>query len=144
LSEQSLLQKNNDPFTDIDTWKFIVDQDYIPDWFVKDYEETRMRDAVKEWAKNRIYIGVDDLVLSEGAGYYLKDCNNVTLRGTAKVNELWGTSSVLLSGVPWFGSDIKAETIILCDNAIIRDDRVNKIFTSGNWELVVVERKDKV
>jgi hypothetical protein len=70
-----LVPLNNDVFSDIDTWKFVVDQDIIPEWFVKEYEETRIREAVKLWAKDHIFIGVDDLRLSEGM-FYLKDCKN--------------------------------------------------------------------
>ena len=37
-----LYPKNGDMFSDIRGWVFNVDQDIIPLWFVKEYEETRI------------------------------------------------------------------------------------------------------
>ena len=46
----------NDLLSDVDKWKFIVDQDIVPTWYEKDpgkYEE-RLRADVKEWMTKHI------------------------------------------------------------------------------------------
>jgi hypothetical protein len=83
-----LLPIDGDAFSPIEKWKFNIDQDFRPEWFVEEYEKSRMVDRVKEWAKHRIFIGIEDLVLSDGKSYYLKDCQNVTLKETANVSLL--------------------------------------------------------
>lgn len=50
-----LLPKNNDKTSDVDKWRFKVDQDIIPDWYDKDpkrYEE-EFRKEVNNWMKDR-------------------------------------------------------------------------------------------
>ena len=115
-----LSPQGSDFFSDIDTWVFKVDQDIRPDWFVEDYEKERAKEAVKKWAAGRIYIGIDGLEISTGKGYYLKNCQNVTLSGdcelallassqvgtmldssqvgtmldSSQVGEMWGSSQV--------------------------------------------------
>ena len=84
----------DDTFSDIDTWEFKVDQDIIPEeWFVKDYEKGRAREAVKLWAKEHINIDKDGLELREGT-HYIKDCKNVVLRGGSTVDTMFGSSTV--------------------------------------------------
>ena len=85
---------NGDVFTPVDEWKFKVDQDIRPDWFVESYEETRMRDAVKEWAKEHIHIGVNGLKISSGGNHYIKDCKDVEIYGSATVNNICGSATV--------------------------------------------------
>ncbi len=191
-----LYPENGDPFTPLAEWVYKKDQDITPEWYVKDYEEKRVREAVENWAKNRIYIGVDGLKLSEGAGYYLKDCINITMYGSSQVNEMYGSSQVnrmygssqvnemygssqvnrmygssqvnrmygssqvnemygssqvnrmygssqVSIPVNW-SQNVKTDIIILSDNAIIKDARCKKIFTSGDWELVTVDKKEQV
>ena len=87
-----LIPYDDDRFSNVDTWRFVIDQDIRPDWFVKDYDEKRMRDAVKEWVGKYYLTGKDNLELC-GEYYYLKDCTNVILKKDAKV-ELFGNSSV--------------------------------------------------
>jgi putative transposon-encoded protein len=81
----------NDFFSDIDTWSFNVDQDILPDWFVKEYDEIRMRDAVKVWAKDRIFINQNNLQLSNGS-FYVKNCHNVSFNNSTV--ESYGNSTV--------------------------------------------------
>lgn len=53
-----LIPKNDDLTSDVSTWKFIVDQDIVPEWFENDrgrYEE-EFRDAVKDWIKKNTVI----------------------------------------------------------------------------------------
>ena len=48
-----LYPKDNDIFTDPDTWIYRVEQDILPDWYVADVDEARMREAVKTWCTYR-------------------------------------------------------------------------------------------
>ncbi len=89
-----LLPPNGDVFTDIATWTYRVDQDILPDWYVEEYDKSRMVDAVKVWAQDRIHIGVDGLVINSGAGHYIKDCHDVVIGGSASVKYICGSASV--------------------------------------------------
>ena len=73
-----LSPKDDDVFSDIETWDFNIDQDILPEWFVEECDKKRMIEAVKEWAKSRMHIGVDNLEISDGGTHYIKDCKNVT------------------------------------------------------------------
>lgn len=44
-----LIPSYNNIESDISEWKFIVDQDILPTWFVREYEEQRMKNAVVEY-----------------------------------------------------------------------------------------------
>ena len=89
-----LIPKNQDVFSNIEDWEFVVDQDIIPEWFVAEYEKQRMIEAVKGWAKSHIHIGIDGLEISEGTSHYIKDCKNVTIRDSASVENICGSASV--------------------------------------------------
>ena len=89
-----LYPENGDEFSNIDTWCFNVDQDILPDWYVEEYDKQRMIDAVKEWAKDRIHIGVDGLRISGGDGHRIKDCKNVNICGSATVKYICGNATV--------------------------------------------------
>jgi len=89
-----LVPLNGDVFSPIETWEFNVDQDIIPEWFVKEVEKDRMIKAVKEWAKDRIHIGVDNLKISTGSNHFIKDCKDVEVYGNATVNEVYGNATV--------------------------------------------------
>ena len=89
-----LSPKNGDVFTPIDEWIFEVDQDIKPDWFVESYEKERMIQAVKEWAKNRIHIGIDGLEINSGANHYIKDCKNVEIYGSASISRVYGSATI--------------------------------------------------
>lgn len=51
-----LVPKNNKWWTDQTTWEFIVDQDFLPDWYLEDPEkyESEFRTAVSDWMKGHI------------------------------------------------------------------------------------------
>ena len=85
---------DGDVFSDIRTWIYKVDQDILPDWYVEEYDRQRVIEAVKEWAKNRIHIGKDNFVISDGAGHQIKDCRNVVIKGSASVKYIRGNASV--------------------------------------------------
>ncbi len=89
-----LSPENGDVFSNIDNWKFVVDQDILPDWYVKDYDKQRMIEAVKEWAKDRIHIGVDKLKINSGANHYIKDCKDVNICGSATVENIYDSATV--------------------------------------------------
>ena len=91
-----LSPENDDPFVPIDIWVFKIDQDELPEWIKSDPEkyEAMARAAVNEWAEKHIFIGIDKLNLTDGSGYYLKDCTNVTLSGSSTVQDMSGSSTV--------------------------------------------------
>ena len=107
-----LVPKGGDYASDIATWKYRVDQDILPDWYVPAYDEKRMRDAVAEWAKDRIHVGVDGLKIDGCAGHIIIDCKNVTIYGNAQVK-------------------------YICGNALLIDRKNKKIYHSGAWSLEV-------
>ena len=177
-----LTPADGDPFSDISTWKYNVDQDILPEWYVKEVDKRRAIDAVKEWAKEHIYVGQDNLKIESDTGYYLKDCKNVTVRGNATVKaygnatvkaynnatvaacgsatvkawdnatvtaydnttvEAYGNAMVYnspLSSLKWH----KKDSIILRDDAIFKDNETKTIYQAGDWELVLVDKKDEV
>ena len=105
-----LIPKNYDVFSDVSEWRFNVDQDITPDWFVAEYEKERMIEAVKAWAKNRIFIGCDDLVLRDGKSFYIKNCKNVSCENSTVT--AWGNSTVTAWGnstvTAWENSTVTA------------------------------------
>ena len=68
-------------FEDVDKWKFVVDQDILPEWYVAEYDEQRMREGVKKWAETHIFVGKNGLEFDSVKNLYLKDCKNVKLNG---------------------------------------------------------------
>lgn len=112
-----LLPPNGNVFSPVEEWEFCVDQDIIPDWYVAEHDKRRMIEAVKKWAEKHIFIGKDNLTLSDGGTYYLKNCKDATLRGksTATLREnstatLRGKSTAIL----WENS-----TAILWENSTV-------------------------
>jgi hypothetical protein len=89
-----LYPKDGDVFSPIDQWKFNVDQDIVPDWYVAGYDEERMRAAVKDWAKSHIHIGENDITINCGSNHYIKDCKNVKVCGSASISKVYGSASI--------------------------------------------------
>ena len=89
-----LAPENGDAFSDIDNWKFSVDQDITPEWFDEKDCAERMRKAVKEWAKTHIFIGLNELKISHGENIFIKDCKNVDICGKATVKYICGKATV--------------------------------------------------
>lgn len=56
---------DGDVFSPVNTWRMKVDQDILPDWWVAEAEEPRVREAVAEWAKDHIFCDAKNLVLNE-------------------------------------------------------------------------------
>jgi hypothetical protein len=141
---------NGDVFSNIDEWRLTVDQDIRPDWFSKSEYLPKVIDAVKEWAKTHIHIGIDGLQIHSGENHYIKDCKNVlvenstvTARGnstvTARENSTvtaWGNSTVTNDTfLAWY----KQDTLILADNATFKDNIGKVIYQSGEYKLILVE-----
>ena len=152
---------DGDVFSDIDTWKLNVDQDVMPEWYDEDIYKPQVVEAVKEWAKDHIHIGVDGLEIVTGRNHYIKDCkdvqicNNATvecirgsatveyicgsatvecIRGSATVETVKGTAVIIGSEYGWN----KKGTLILTENATFKDCQSKTIYQSGNWKLVSV------
>ena len=85
---------DGDAFSDIDTWKLSVDQDITPEWYDEDRYKPQVVEAVKEWAKDHIHIGVDDLKISTGRNHYIEDCKGVDICGSATVKYICGSATV--------------------------------------------------
>ena len=84
---------DGDVFSPVNTWRMKVDQDILPDWWVAEAEEPRVREAVAEWAKDHIFCDAKNLVLKNGT-YYLKN-SSAELRENSSA-ELWGNSRAVL------------------------------------------------
>ena len=132
-----LYPKDDDVFSDIDTWVFNVDQDIKPEWFVEEVDKERMITAVKEWAKNHIYIGVNGLKIEGGKEYYIKDCKNVKIINSTV--EAWDNSTVKACGnstvEAWDNSTVKAwdnSTVKACGNSTVEAWDNSTVKACGN------------
>ncbi len=85
---------DGDAFSPIDGWVFKVDQDITPEWFSEEEYKPRMLEAVKEWAKTHIHIGITGLKIDSGSNHYIKDCKDVEVYGNATVNKVCGNATV--------------------------------------------------
>ena len=113
-----LVPENGDAFSDIDNWKFSVDQDITPEWFDKKDCAERMRKAVKEWANTHIFIGQNDLKISHGENIFIKDCKNVEICGNATVEYICGNATVKYICA-------NATVKYICGNATVENIRGN-------------------
>ena len=107
---------DGDAFSDIDGWKFSVDQDITPEWFDEKDCAERMRKAVKEWAKTHIFIGQNGLTISHGENIFIKDCKNVNIYGDATVEYICDNATV---------ENIRGKATVenICDNATVENIR---------------------
>ena len=85
---------DGDVFSPVDGWVFKVDQDITPEWFSEEEYKPRMLEAVKEWAKTHIHIGITGLKIDSGSNHCIKDCKDVEVYGNATVNEVYGNATV--------------------------------------------------
>ena len=85
---------DGDVFSDIDTWELSVDQDIMPEWYHEDIYKPLVVEAVKEWAKYHIHIGVDGLKITTGINHYIKDCKDIQIYGSATVKNICGSATV--------------------------------------------------
>src|SRR5574344_1168795 len=143
-----LIPTNNEWWTDVDTWKFNVDQDIVPDWFEtdkKNYEQL-FRENVKTWCNKHVL--VDKKIEELSNGYYMlkncevkrlcKDvtamCGNSTvtamfdnstvteMHGNSTVTEMWKNSTV----TEMFGNSTVTK---MCGNSTVTEMWENSTVT---------------
>ena len=156
-----LVEKNRqwwiNPEEHPEKWKFIVDQDIVPDWFEEDQEkyENMFRDAVCKWWKEHVKVGQE--IDGFDTGYYrLKDCKVKELCGNvevwldnssvsamydnSRVKEMRGNSSV---------DKMYNESIIkeMCDNSIVSimfdDSKVKEMHDDSKVNVMYDDSKVK-
>ena len=149
---------DGDVFSDIDTWELRVDQDIIPEWYDENTYKPQVVEAVKEWAKDHIHIGVDNLKIAAGRNHYIKDCKDVEIYGDATVENIYGNATVenicgsatvenakgmsVIIGSKYGWN--KKDTLILAENATFKDCQTKTIYQSGDWKLVNIESGNKI
>lgn len=88
-----LVPPKDDVFAPVSGWEYHVDQDILPEWYVAEVDEKRMRDAVAEWAKEHIHIGEKIDTINSGT-HWIKDCKIGTICGSAKIGIICGSADV--------------------------------------------------
>ena len=88
-----LVPPDDDVFTPVSSWKYHVDQDILPDWYVAEVDERRMREAVTEWAKEHIHIG-EKIERIDSGTHWIKDCKVGNICGSAEVRRIYGSAKV--------------------------------------------------
>ena len=88
-----LIPPDDNVFTPVSEWKYRVDQDILPDWYVAEVDERRMREAVTEWAKEHIHIGEKIEEINSGK-HWIKDGTVGVISGSAEIRELCGSAEV--------------------------------------------------
>ena len=89
-----LTPPDGDVFRDLSEWKFHVDQDILPEWYVAEVDEKRMREELRIWAKEHIHVNCDGLTLHSGAGHYIKGGKDIRIQDNAAVKEICGNAAV--------------------------------------------------
>ena len=143
-----LYPKDGDVFSPIDQWKFNVDQDIVPDWYVAGYDEERMRAAVKDLAKSYIHICENNITINCGSNHYIKDCKNVTVCGSASISKVCDSASIsevygsAIISSPSFGWKNK-EKVVISENATFKDNQTKTIWQSGDWKIEILNKENK-
>ena len=106
-----LYPRDNDIFTDPDTWIYRVEQDILPDWYVAEADEARMREAVKTWYAAHVHIGEDNLTVN-GGRHWIKGGQNISICGNATVKRICGNATV-----KYISDNATVEGI--CDNVTV-------------------------
>ena len=145
---------DGDVFSPVDSWHFTVDQDIVPEWFSEDEYKPKMIEAVKEWAKTHIHIGVNGLKIESGKNHYIKDCKDVEIYGSATVKNICGSATVknicdsatvknICGSATVISSPCSkwrnAESLIIADNATFKDNYGRIIYQAGDYSLISVE-----
>ena len=130
-----LTPENGDAFSDIDGWKFSVDQDITPEWFDEKDCAERMRNTVKEWAKTHIFIGQNDLKISHGENIFIKDCKNVDICDNATVKSICGNTTVeyIYGNTTVKNICGKATVNNICDNVTVESICGNATVISSSY-----------
>ena len=81
-----LIPPNKEWWADVNSWELYIDQNEVPDWFIKNREEyeASFRHDVREWCAEHIYIDrkIDTL---NNDYYFLKDCIVNQLSGNVQI-----------------------------------------------------------
>ena len=157
---------NGDFFKPVEEWKYCVDQDNTPEWYIEEIDKKRAYEALAEWAKEHIFIAKNDFEISRNGYFYLKDCKNVKLYGNS-TSKHWGNSTSehydnstskhydnstsdhydnstsehydnSTSIIPKYSS-AKSEQLVLFHNSTLKDCNTRTIYQSGDWKFVVVK-----
>ena len=152
-----LIPPNDDVFTPVSEWKYMVDQDILPDWYVPEVYEKRMSDAVSEWAKKRIHIGEKIEEINSGT-HWIKDGTVGVIGGSAEIRELFGSAKVenvfgCANVLNVYGSSKvgnvyeSAKVVNVCDSATVMTDSVSKWYNADGVcikdEAVLIDRYNK-
>lgn len=105
LVRAELVPPDDDVFSPVSSWKYHVDQDILPDWYVTEVDEMRMREAVTTWAKEHIHIG-EKIERIDSGTHWIKDCEAGEIGGTAEIRVLAN------SDVTYIGGHVKIQSIV--------------------------------
>ena len=107
-----LIPPNDDVFTPVSEWKYRVDQDILPDWYVPEVDEKRMRDAVAEWENDHIHVGKKIEEITSGL-HWIKDGTVGVIGGSAEIIELCGSAKVdNICGYAKVGNVCESATVV--------------------------------
>ena len=157
-----LYPKDGDIFSDPVTWIYRVDQDILPDWYVAEVDEARMREAVKAWYAAHVHIDKDGLTIDSGV-HWIKGGKNICICDSATVECICGSATVKYIYVSATVERICDSATVerICgsatvitdyditwtnlDNAVVRDDATIKdcynkrIIQAGAWTFETAE-----
>jgi len=95
---------------DLDNWKLVVDQDFLPEWFSEKLTEKEMKQELKTFFKERFIINDKSWQKRTGQRIYTKNSSVVAWGNSSVV--AWGNSSVVArensSVVAWGNSSVVA------------------------------------
>ena len=126
-------------------WRFIVDQDIVPEWFIPEVQEKIFREAVYEWWSKHVL--VDQKLDALDSGYYMlkrsevkKLCGDVkVLLGSSTVGKMWESSTV--------GEMLESSTVgEMWESSTARDFKnwpQIKIYVSDTGKFELVAHKPK-
>lgn len=115
-------------------WKIRIDQDILPDWFVHEVDEQRVKVAIAEWCKEHVFRDGHHVVHDGGwiaAGNSTVDArgsSTVVARGSSKV-DAWDNSTVVLTKVWQTNQPVK-----LHDEAICINHKTHTIRSAIKWQ----------
>lgn len=106
-------------------WDYIVDQDYLPDWYVPSYDEQRVRAAISEWfdahcwkADQEEFLDID---MQKECTYFIFGKHRLQL--TYNITETtYQTSYGQQGGISCYIDSTPAPTVYLYDNSTISVD----------------------
>ena len=141
-----LIPPNDDVFAPVSSWKYHIDQDILPEWYVAEVDERRMREAVTEWAKEHIHIGEKIEEITSGL-HWIMDRTVGTIGGSAEIREIGGSAKVVSafdsatvitdSVSKWYNAD----AVCIKDEAVLIDRHNKKIYHAGAFETVIAGGK---